>query len=506
MILFDLLKQSAAKNTGAPAIIHRDRTITYGELQALAERFAGGLVSLGINRHARVAILLPNCPPFAVAYLGAGCAGVSVVPMNVLYRPDEARFILEDSEAEVLVTEEPFRPLVEAVRPQLPNLKHVVMVAEDGILDGETDFRDLCASTEKGTPATNDDVAVILYTSGTTGRPKGAMLTHRNLLANAASCAEVLPVGPDDCFLSALPLFHSFAAMVFMVLPIMVGARIQMMERFMPSHTLTLLEQSGATLFGGVPSMFSLMLQAASENRPDLSALKICVSGGAPLPPEIWQAFEEAFDVKMIEGYGLTEASPVVTVNPPYGVRKYGSIGPPIPGVKVKLVDEHGQEVPSGEVGELIVSGDNIMKGYLHKPEETEQVLRDGWLYTGDLARMDEDGYLYIAGRKKELIIVGGLNVYPGEVERVLSEHPSVSEAAAFGVPDQSRGEAVWAAVVLHPETEAAEKELQALCREKLASHKVPRGIEIRGELPKNALGKVMRRVLSDEVSRLRNR
>lgn len=503
MILFDLLAHSAAKNPGAPAIIHRDRTIAYGELLALAEGFAAGLASLGISERARVAILLPNCVPFAVAYLGAGRAGASVVPMNVLYRPDEARFILEHSEAEVLVTAEPFRPMVQAIRPQLPNLKHVVVAGEGGASDGEMDFRDLCASrAAECTPSDEEDVAVILYTSGTTGRPKGVMLTHRNLLANAASCSQVLPVGPDDCFLSALPLFHSFGAMVFLVLPMMVGARVQIIDRFMPSHVLTLMEESGATIFGGVPSMFGLMLQAACEDRPNLSALRFSVSGGVPLLPEIWQAFEETSSAAVVEGYGLTEASPVVAVNPPYGVRKPGSVGPVVPGVEVRLVDGHGQEVPPGEDGELTVRGDNVMKGYLHKPEDTQEVLRDGWLYTGDLARADGDGYLYIVGRKKELIIVGGLNVYPGEVERVLAEHPSVQEVAAFGVPDQSRGEAVWAAVVPCPGAEVSQKELQAFCRERLASYKVPRGIGMRDELPKNALGKVMRHVLSDEVVR----
>jgi long-chain acyl-CoA synthetase len=251
--------------------------------------------------------------------------------------------------------------------------------------------------------------------------------------------------------------------------------------------------------------MFGLMLQLSQEKRPDLSDLRLCVSGGAALPPEIWMAFEQAYDVKMVEGYGLTEASPVVAVNPPEGIRKPGSIGLPVPGVEVKIVDEQGRAVGPGIIGELAIRGENIMKGYLHKPEDTRQVLRSGWLFTGDLARKDEDGYLYIAGRKKEMIIVGGLNVYPGEVERVLVEHPAVLEAAAFGVPDPSRGEAVRAAVILRPEMTATAKELQALCREKLASYKVPRSIDIRTELPKNVLGKVQRHLLYEEAVERQN-
>lgn len=507
MTLYELLADTAAQHPDAPAMRYREQNFSYADLLAAARGFGSGLSALGIGKRARVAILLPNCPAFIITYFGASHAGAALVPMNVLYRPDEARYILADAGVEVLVTAEAFRPLVQALRPHLPALKHVVMVGEGETQEGEVDFRRLCA-TPAGKPfsLTARDVAVILYTSGTTGRPKGAMLTHRNLLANAESCRQVLPVGPEDCFLSALPLFHAFAAMVFMVLPIRVGGRIQLMERFMPAHTLQLLEDSRATLFGGVPSMFGLMLQLPKEQRPDLSALRICISGGAPLPPEVWTAFEEAYDAKMVEGYGLTEASPVVAVNPPYGVRKVGSIGLPMPGIEVKIVDDNGRAVGPGVIGELAIRGANIMKGYLHKPEETKGVLRSGWLYTGDLVRADEDGYLYIAGRKKEMIIVGGLNVYPGEIERVLVEHPAVLEAAAFGMPDPSRGEAVWAAVVLRPGQTAHEKELQALCREKLASYKVPRGIEIREALPKNTLGKVQRHLLRAETITQQNR
>ena len=247
--------------------------------------------------------------------------------------------------------------------------------------------------------------------------------------------------------------------------------------------------------------MFALMVQHPPSQRPKLSRLQIAISGGAPLPPEVWREFEQAFDAKLVEGYGLTEASPVVAVNPPMGLRKPGSVGQPLPGVRVRIVDEGRREVARGEVGELLVRGDNVMKGYLGLPEDTRSAIRAGWLGTGDLARIDEDGYLYIMGRKKELIIVGGLNVYPGEVERVLVEHPAVVEAAAFGVDDAARGEAVWAAVTLQPDKSVSQRDLLAFCRGKLASFKVPRGVEIVDQLPKNALGKVMRHVLREQVA-----
>jgi long-chain acyl-CoA synthetase len=500
MTLFDLLAQSAARRPEAPAVSYHDEIITYGELLAAAEGFAAGLASLGAEEGARVALLLPNCPPFVIAYLGASRAGAVVIPINVLYRPDEARFILADSQARILITAEPFRPLVQAIRPNLPDLEHVVMVGESPLAD-EIGFQDLCARPmSAATPARDDDVAVILYTSGSTGRPKGAMLTHNNLVANANSCRAVLHITGEDCFFSALPLFHSFAAMVFLTLPIKEGARMHIVDRFLPTDTLNEMERSGVTVFGGVPTMFGLMLQAPRETRPDLASLRLCISGGAPLPPEVWRAFEETFDVKLVEGYGLTEASPVVAVNPPEGIRKPGSVGPAVPGVEVKVVDEGDRPVERGEVGELAIRGGNVMKGYLDHPEETARTIRDSWLFTGDLVREDEDGYLYIAGRKKELIIVGGLNVYPGEVDRVLVEHPAVMEAAAFGAPDPVRGEAVWAAVVLRPDMSVSEREIRQFCRDKLAAYKVPRHVEIRADLPKTALGKVARHVLRDEA------
>lgn len=495
MTLFGLLEESAKAYSDKPALVFRGQTTTYGGLKAAVEGFSSGLAKLNAKR---VALLLPNCPAFVITYYGASRIG-SVVPINILYKPDEVSYILLNSRADVLVTAEPFRHLIEIVRPFLPDLEHVIMVGETQ--GEELDFRTLCATPPASVPAKSDeDMAVIIYTSGTTGRPKGAMLTHRNIVENAGQCSGVLSIGPDDRFLSALPLFHSFAATVFMNLPIIGGSSIHLMERFLPANTLTMLQEAEATVFGGVPSMFGFLLQVPRNEQPELPRLRLAISGGAPLAPEIWHEFEKNFGTTLVEGYGLTEASPVVAVNPPDGVRKPGSIGLPLPGVDVRIVDSAGCDVPTDEIGELLVRGENVMDGYLGLPEATEEVLRDGWLHTGDLVRADSDGYLYVMGRKKDLIIVGGLNVYPGEVERVLLEHPAVTEAAAFGMENETRGEAVWAAVIMRPDSDATGRDLLAHCRKKLAPYKIPRGVEIVQELPKNALGKVLRHEIRNQV------
>ncbi|MEI7833544.1 MAG: long-chain fatty acid--CoA ligase [bacterium] len=497
MTLCDLLEQTTKRNPDATALRFRDETVTYAQLDRMAQGFAAGLMKLGVRKGTRIGVLLPNSPSFVVAYIGASRAGVIVVPLNILYRADELRFIMQDAGVALLVTAEPFRPIAVALRPLLPELNNLVMVSDAQVQGDEIDFTDLCGTQpERAVSVRDSSPAVIIYTSGTTGRPKGAVLTHRNLLANSHACAQVLHVNGNDCFITALPLFHAFAALICVVLPIEVGASMYIVERFLPSSMLQTLRDAKATIFIGVPSMFTLMLQLANANMEALASLKLCVSGGSPLSPDVWVAFEESFNTTLVEGYGLTEASPVVAVNPPYGVRKPGSIGLPLPGIQARIVDENNKELKPGTIGELIVRGDNVMQGYLNKPEETRQAIKRGWLYTGDLARMDDDGYLYIEGRKKELIIVGGLNVYPGEVERVLLENPAVLEAVAYGIPDHARGEAVWAAIVLRPEATVDVKVLLASCREKLASYKVPRGIDILPELPKNALGKVMRHML----------
>jgi len=337
-----------------------------------------------------------------------------------------------------------------------------------------------------------EDVAACLYTSGTTGRPKGAMLTHRNLLANIQSFREILHVTEEDVFLTVLPMFHAFAATVMFLEPLSVGATIVVEPRFAPDLTLKAIAEHRVTLFGGVPTLFAVL---AGLPRPpaDFSSWRLCLSGGAPLPPAVLEAFEAKFGVPIYEGYGPTECAPVLTVNRPLGVRKVGSVGPAIPQVELRIVDEAGHPLPPGEVGEIVARGPNVMQGYLNRPAETAEVLRNGWYHTGDLGRVDQDGYYYIVDRKKDLILVGGLNVYPREVELALASHPAVAEAAVIGVPDPVRGEVPRALVVLRDGQQADTQELLQWCRQRLANYKVPRTIAFVSQLPKTATGKILK-------------
>jgi long-chain acyl-CoA synthetase len=335
-------------------------------------------------------------------------------------------------------------------------------------------------------------VAVCLYTSGTTGRPKGALLSHRNLIANLESFRSVLHVTEDDVFLAALPLFHAYGATVLFLEPLSLGATVVVEPRFLPDAVLRAIAQHRVTLFAGVPSMYAVL---ASTPRPaaDVSSWRLCISGGAPLPIAVAEAFEAQYGIPIYEGYGPTECAPVLTVNPPFGERKLGSVGPPIPQVELRVVDDGGNPLPPGAVGEIVARGPNVMQGYLNRPVETAEVLRDGWYHTGDLGHMDEDGYYYIVDRKTDLILVGGLNVYPREVELVLSAHPAVMEAAVIGVPDPVRGEAPKAFVILRNGQQVTTQDLLQWCRQRLANYKVPRSLVVVPDLPRTVTGKILK-------------
>jgi long-chain acyl-CoA synthetase len=339
---------------------------------------------------------------------------------------------------------------------------------------------------------TSEDVAVCLYTSGTTGRPKGALLSHRNLVANLESFRAVLHVTQDDVFLAALPLFHAYGGTVLFLEPLSVGATIVLEPRFVPETILRAMVEQRVTFFAGVPSMYAV-LAAMPRSAVDLSALRLCVSGGAPLSVEVAEAFEARYGLPIYEGYGPTECAPVLTVNPPLGKRKLGSVGPPIPQVELRVVDEHGTLLPVGEIGEIVARGPNVMQGYLNRPAATAEVLRDGWYHTGDLGRVDEDGYYYIVDRKTDLILVGGLNVYPREVELVLGNHPAVAEVAVIGIPDPVRGEVPKAFVIPRDEQQIAVQDLLQWCRQRLANYKVPRSIVVVPDLPRTVTGKILK-------------
>lgn len=523
-----LLDEAAERYPNRPAVAFFRRDLTYREISHLADRFAGGLRSLGLRPGDRVSLHLPNCPQFVIAYYGTLKAGGVVVPFNPLYVEREIAAQLTDCGATIAVTLDLFAQRVAAARAGT-RVQHVVVTRINEFfppllralyplramrhrewpaitLDAGTHaFRDVCAAPPLAEPAAQrpGDTAVLLYTGGTTGTPKGAMLTHANLVANAYQCAlwYVNPAGERLTAIGVLPLFHSYAMTVVMNGGLLLGSRMVLLPRFETLGVLKAIRRYRPQQMPGVPTMYNAILSHPAVGRFNLKSVRACISGAAALPAEIQSRFERITGGSLVEGYGLTEASPVTHVAPLEGLRKAGSIGIPVPDTDARIVDlEDGTRVlPPDEVGELAVRGPQVMAGYWNRPQETAAVLRDGWLYTGDIARMDPDGYFYIVDRKKEMLISGGLNVYPREVEEVLFAHPAVQEAAVIGVPDAHRGEVPKAFVVLRPGAQATADDLIAHCRAHLAPYKVPRHVEFRDSLPKSLIGKVLRRVLSEE-------
>lgn len=501
MTLLDMLGLSAGRFPERSALVFRDRQLTYSGLQEEAERVGGLLHALGVRQGDRIVLILPNAPEFGIGYFGILAAGATVVPLNPLLKAEEIRYVLEDSGARAMVCIEVTYPLLQAARQGLERPIPALILGD--VTSIRVAVGDIAAGAAQDAvppacglpPVDSEDVAACLYTSGTTGRPKGAMLTHRNLLSNIQSFQQILHITEEDVFFCILPMFHAFAATVLFLEPISLGATIVVEPRFAPDLTLKSIAERRVTFFAGVPTMYAVL---AGLPRPELdfSAWRLCISGGAPLPPSVLAAFEAKYGVPIYEGYGPTECSPVLTVNPPLGVRKVGSVGPAIPHVELQVVDETDAPVPVGEVGEIVARGPNVMKGYLNHLSETAQALRSGWYHTGDLGRVDADGYYYIVDRKTDLILVGGLNVYPREVELALASHPAVAEAAVIGVPDPVRGEAPKALVVLRDGQQSDPQELIQWCRQQLANYKVPRTISIVSHLPKTVTGKILKTAL----------
>jgi long-chain acyl-CoA synthetase len=496
MTLVDLLAQSASRFPDRLAIVFRDRSLTYAALQRLALGAAGALRGAGIHHGDRVVLMSPNLPEFGVGYLGILMAGGIVVPLNPLLKDEEVRYVLEDSGAAAMVGVGMSLPSLQAARAGLGRPCPILTLdgsteggAGDLVMGGAPNGLAARAPTPSGRA---DDVAVCLYTSGTTGRPKGALLSHENLIANLESFRAVLHVTDADVFLAVLPLFHAYGATVLLLEPLSVGATVVVEPRFIPDAILRAIAHHRVTLFAGVPSMYAVL---AATPRPDLdfSAWRLCISGGAPLPVAVAEAFEAKYGLPIYEGYGPTECAPVLTVNPPFGTRKLGSVGPAIPRVELRVVDDRGEPLPPGEVGEIVARGPNVMQGYLNRPAETAEALRGGWYHTGDLGRVDDDGYYYIVDRKTDLILVGGLNVYPREVELVLEGHPAVAEAAVIGVSDPIRGEAPKAFVIPKDGHAVTIQELLQWCRQRLANYKVPRSIVLVPDLPRTVTGKILK-------------
>jgi len=514
-----------------------DTRLTYRELSEAVDRLAAGLQQLGVKKGDRVGILMPNVPQFIIAYYAILKIGAIVVPTNPLYTGREVAHQMSDSGAETLITISLFYPMIQSIRPKT-KLKHVIVANVKEYFPGllrllftlamekKTGHRaDISGDANtywfqeflKGAPAKPQPVpagvqpeglAVLMYTGGTTGISKGAMLTHANLMANVVQGYYWVAgrEGQEGC-LAALPLFHSFGMTCCMNIAIYLAAAIILIpDPRNLDHVLKSIVQHRPSLFPGVPTMYVAINNFPGIEGYDLSSLRACISGAAGLPQEVQQRFMELTGARLVEGYGLSEASPVTHANPIYGQNKIGTIGVPWPDTEVKIVDlgTGEMEMPQGEIGELVIKGPQVMKGYWNMPEETAMVLRTDeegqtWLYTGDIARMDEDGYFQIVDRKKDMIIAGGFNIYPRDIEEVLYEHPKVKEVVAAGVPDEYRGETVKVYIVLKEGQTATEEEIIEFCRGKLAKFKVPRLVEFRAELPKTMVGKILRRVLVEE-------
>jgi long-chain acyl-CoA synthetase len=500
-----MLAQSAGRYPEKPAIIFRDQKTTYGEFNRRANQVANALIALGIQPGDRVALFMHNLPLFMEAYYGILKAGASVVPMNVLYKAGEVEYILKDSGARAILTFGPFAQVALAAAQNAPDLRDVIVAAPQEV-PGARSWAHTFGSAPESEPsvAVNpEQVAVICYTSGTTGRPKGAMLSHRNLLGNCDQCMSLPQIATrnDDVVWLALPLFHIYAMNVGMNLAVMNGASMVLIERFEPVSSLEAIQKYRCSVLYGAPPMFVAWVQLPNIRDFDLSSLRYVASGAAALPVKVLETFQSLAGVPISEGYGLSEAAPVVSSNAAGPETRPGTVGVAIPGVEVKIVDESGNVVPNGELGELICRGANIMMGYWHQPEATAEALHDGWLHTGDLARIDDAGYITIVDRKKDMINVSGFNVYPREVEETLFRHPAVADAAVVQYPDPYQGESVMAYVVLKQGETATEQDLIDFCRSQIATFKCPRRIVFRDELPKNNTGKVLRRELRAEAA-----
>ena len=496
--LIEAFRESARQFPDRAAILTGSHRLDHQSFGALSDRVAAGLADQGIQKGDRVGLYGFNSPEFAIAYAGIVKAGAVVVPINLLINTEEAAYVLSDAGARGLIFHHVLAEQTARVRRTASRLEFTV--AMGGAVDGALSFDDLVKS-EALVPEPNidpqEDLAVILYTSGTTGFPKGAMLTHANLVANTKSVREAMQWRPgEDVVLVVLPMFHAFAATVGMLTPLTNGCAFVPVPRFEPELVAEAIHATRATIFLGVPSMYSVLLRLKNERAPLLSSLRFCVSGGAALPADVLHRFEAKFGVRIYEGDGPTECSPVTCVNPIGGLVKPGTVGLPVPGVAMKIVDDEGRELPDGEVGEIAVCGANVMKGYWNRPEETAEVFHGEWFLTGDLGTRDEDGYFSIVDRKKDLIIVNGMNVYPRMIEEVLYRYEGLREAAVIGEPSDLHGEIPVAYVVLDEAKPAAEAALRAHCRRHLGRHQIPRKFVLLAELPKNAAGKILKRQL----------
>ena len=501
--LATIVRERARFSPERTALIAGNARIAHRDLDERARRFAAGLLRCGLKRGQHVALLLPNTPHFTIAYFAAHYAGMPVVPLNVLLKADEIAYHLNDSDAVALIAWDDFLGEARPGFERSETCRALIVAGADPRKPIPEGMHGMPALME-GDPVTAipdtspDDTAVLIYTSGTTGRPKGAELTHFNLLYNAEIVAtRLLPMNESTVGLAVLPLFHSFGQTCLQNAVLMKGGALVLVPRFDPQIVLSEMSRHKVTFFAGVPTMYFALLHYPKASDFDLSSLAHCKSGGAAMPVEVMKAFGERYGVSIREGYGLSETSPVASFNLMDRPKRPGSIGVPIEGVEFRLVDEQGRVVDdAGVPGEICIKGHNIMKGYYKRPEATAESIEEGWFRTGDIGQRDADGYYYIVDRKKDMIVRGGFNVYPREIEEVLYAHPAVAEAAVIGVADPRVGEEVQAFVVLRPAMAATEAEIIDYCKQRLAAYKYPRHVVFRDALPKGATGKILKRAL----------
>jgi long-chain acyl-CoA synthetase len=503
--LASLLRESAKKSPSKRAIVVNDVELSYQMVDGFAQRFAGALRGLGVQPGQHVALMLPNVSQFTISYFGCHYAANPVVPLNVLLTADEIAYHLDDSDSVALVVWEGFYEAAHAGFNRVDACKHLIVVKQDRAdataPAGALSFTALVMTAQPigSVPATSpDDTAVILYTSGTTGKPKGAELSHFNLFYNAEYMSKLPSPTPQESqvVMVVLPLFHSFGQTVMQNATLRGGGTLVLMPRFEPLGAAQLIQKHKVTYFAGVPTMYFALLHHPEVTPAMLASLTDCASGGSAMPVEVMNTFDQRFGTDILEGYGLSETSPVASFNP-RGAKKVGSIGKPIWGVEFRLIDGNGAVVTKpGEAGEICIKGHNVMKGYHKRPEATAEAITDGWFRSGDIGTFDSDGYFFIVDRKKDMLIRGGFNVYPREIEEVLYAHPAIAEAAVIGVPHPSHGEEVKAIVALKPGHSLTADELCAFCKERLAAYKYPRIIEFRDALPKGPTGKILKREL----------
>jgi len=482
-------------NSDSIALKFKGSSVTYGQLDKMVLGYASYLKKLGVKTGDRVILSCLNSPEFIYSYMGTVKNGGIIVPINLLLTMEEIAYMAKDSEAKFMIIHPVILQKAKITKESIQNALGIKVI----VLDEELHNSISEISCDEFVDFSDENaISTFLYTSGTTGKQKAAMLTHKNLVFNAEQCYLGLTARPDDIYMCVLPMFHVFAFTSCILMPLWSGATVTILESFQPKEVIESLQKDEITVFMGVPAMYVVLLEAGKKNIT-FPKLRFAVSGGAALPVEIFRQAKEIMKLPVVEGYGLTEASPAVCFNPPFGVQKEGSIGLPIPYAECKIVDENDIELPAGEVGELAVRGENVMMGYFKQEEETTKALLNGWLHTGDLAKKDEDGYIFIVDRKKDMVIVGGMNVYPREVEEVIYQYSKVKEAAVIGLTDKLRGEYVKAFVVLKEGEECTSRELLQYMKERLAVYKLPRVIDFIESLPKNSTGKIMKRMLKEQ-------